>query len=777
MRKNRNIVSINTAFAWLMLTFLFIPSAMAQQNNFSPDTAQRTLSRIEKSLTQDKVNLDALDKALQQCADFLEQGEQCLESGDKKLEQIEQSLLTIGPPVKNEAATVSRERQILNRELALIQKRMGECRLLAVKANSLAESLTNLRRRQLSKRLLHRRPNILAVLKKAENDLPAWRTATLNILNGSGEPGPSADKGVGVILATLLVGMGLGFWLRKRLPHPKINNEVTLLRLINSLKLTAASALPWLMPILSATGIVALLDKEITPNLPLTAILFSLSGFAMLYIFFKAILVPDLPAMPLSPSWPAPLRRKLHRRLMALGFITVAIMSFSASLTAELPTEPLLLVHNLLFSLTCLLFLRLAMTISEIPLFSKFGATSRPLVIITLTIIVSIELMGFHNLSFYLGRGLLATLILAVLAWGFNTTICQIFYMLAYGRKAWRQKFGSSQRRSGDAPPSIAWARILTLVLTWFLFAGLLIRIWRISDTFTSALFDFLQEGFKVGDITVVPTRIISGLLLFTVIWTLSSWLRSRMEKEWLKGAQLARSARDAMVTVTGYLGFTLASVFGLAAAGVNFTSLAVIAGALSVGIGFGLQNIVNNFVSGLILLLEQPIKRGDWIRVGETEGYVRKISVRSTIIQTFDRADVIVPNSDLISTPVTNLMLQDRLGRVKVSVGVAYGSDTALVKKLLEEVAANHPLVIVDNTAPAPRAFFLGFGDSSLDFELRCFIRDIDQIFEVRSDLNFNIDAAFRANNVSIPFPQRDLHIIDHQHQSPPTKKGPSGL
>ena len=175
------------------------------------------------------------------------------------------------------------------------------------------------------------------------------------------------------------------------------------------------------------------------------------------------------------------------------------------------------------------------------------------------------------------------------------------------------------------------------------------------------------------------------------------------------------------------------------------------------------MQNIVNNFVSGIILLFERPIRTGDWIVVGNTEGYVRKISIRSTQIQTFDRSDVIVPNSELISNQVTNWMLSDPWGRVIIPVGVAYGTDPRKVEQLLIECASQHPLVIMDGQKVSPpRVIFRGFGDSSLDFELRCFITDIDKRFTTLSDLNFAIELSFRENSIEIPFPQRDVHLRD---------------
>ena len=232
------------------------------------------------------------------------------------------------------------------------------------------------------------------------------------------------------------------------------------------------------------------------------------------------------------------------------------------------------------------------------------------------------------------------------------------------------------------------------------------------------------------------------------------------MEKRWLRQAGFSLSAQETLVTITGYCGFSLAVIVGLSFAGFSFSSLAVIAGALSVGIGFGMQNIVNNFVSGLIILFERPVKRGDWIKIGTTEGYVQKISVRSTLIQTFDRSDVIVPNSELISNQVTNMMLNDNFGRLIVPIGVAYGSDTELVRTILLKIATDNEEVINDGSAPKPLVLFIAFGDNSLNFELRCHLANIDKRLLVKSAINYQIDRAFREHNISMPFPQRDLYI-----------------
>jgi potassium efflux system protein len=171
------------------------------------------------------------------------------------------------------------------------------------------------------------------------------------------------------------------------------------------------------------------------------------------------------------------------------------------------------------------------------------------------------------------------------------------------------------------------------------------------------------------------------------------------------------------------------------------------------------LRVVVALAVLGL-LLFERPIRRGDWIVVGGTEGRVRHISIRSTKIRTFDRSDVVVSNSELISGQVTNWTLRDPVGRVRVPVGVAYGSDLGRVRETLLGIASAQPQILADSTVPAPTVLFLGFGDSALNLELRFFVRDVNQRLTVLSEVNFAIDTAFREAGIEIPFPQRDLHL-----------------
>jgi small-conductance mechanosensitive channel len=201
------------------------------------------------------------------------------------------------------------------------------------------------------------------------------------------------------------------------------------------------------------------------------------------------------------------------------------------------------------------------------------------------------------------------------------------------------------------------------------------------------------------------------------------------------------------------FIGFLLTFII----LGYDFTKLTIILSALGVGIGFGLQGVVNNFVSGLILLFERPLTEGDTIEVGTSYAQIKKIGLRATVVRTFDEADLIIPNADLINNQVTNWTLTDRKVRLRVPVGVAYGSDVSLVVETIMACAKEQKEVV---KSPAPEVLFMNFGDSSLNFELRVWINDIDGRLQVNSALYHEIERKFRELNIVIPFPQRDVHL-----------------
>lgn len=261
----------------------------------------------------------------------------------------------------------------------------------------------------------------------------------------------------------------------------------------------------------------------------------------------------------------------------------------------------------------------------------------------------------------------------------------------------------------------------------------------------------------NIGSIRISIFGILGGVLLFALGLVATRWLQ-----KWLDGNVMARSQVDAGVrnsikTGVGYLGTGLAGLIGISAAGIDLSSLALVAGALSLGIGFGLQNIVSNFVSGLILLAERPFKVGDWVATGTTEGFVRRISVRATEIETFQRQSIIVPNSELINAPVGNWTHRNKLGRIEIPVSVSYEADPRRVMELLMEIALAHPGLLRN---PEPVVMFNGFGASSLDFELRGFIGDVLGGLPIKNELRVTILERFRAEKIQMPYPHQEVHL-----------------
>lgn len=251
---------------------------------------------------------------------------------------------------------------------------------------------------------------------------------------------------------------------------------------------------------------------------------------------------------------------------------------------------------------------------------------------------------------------------------------------------------------------------------------------------------------------------IIRLLLLLALVFWLSSVLKRFFLNRFLVSSGLNRSLQYTIAQIAGYLILLIGVTIVLQNAGINLSALAVLAGAVGVGVGFGLQNIASNFISGIILLIERPVKIGDRIVVGQVEGTVKEIRARSTTVLTNDNIAMIIPNSKLVEDTVTNWTHSDPKTRFRIPIGVAYGSDVAKVEALLLEVAREHPKALTD---PSPAVLFEGFGDSSLNFELGVWSEEMSyQPRRFRSDLNFAIERKLRAAGIEIPFPQRDLWI-----------------
>lgn len=299
---------------------------------------------------------------------------------------------------------------------------------------------------------------------------------------------------------------------------------------------------------------------------------------------------------------------------------------------------------------------------------------------------------------------------------------------------------------------------ILTPLLAMF-FIFVFLNLWGLSGDLILHVAKKILFGFNIGGVRISLIAIILGIMVFFGSLALMKALKNNLTNNVFAKLDIDDGIKHSLSSGVSFVGFVIASLLAIIVMGGNLTSLAVIAGALSVGIGFGLQNIFNNFVSGIIILFERPVKVGDWVVFNGEEGQIKQINIRSTELETFKKTSIIIPNATLISSALTNLTHGNNWTRQSVSVGVAYGTDVNKVTEILLDCARNNKKVL---KTPAPYVIFKDFGASSLDFELRCYSSNIWAGWNIPSDLRYEINRRFIEEGIEIPFQQIVIHQGD---------------
>lgn len=704
------------------------------------------------------------------------------------------------PPAEGapaEAPTIQAEREALNSALAEVRGVLTQARLTQVQADQLDARIAERRRGLFTARLSERNraPFEPSLWADVLPQLPRlYSRLTLLISEGSratlSNMSPTATRTsaeinlrLGIIALSIIIGAGMILYGRRKLTEvyrrvPRDSEPSRLEKFAGAAWLTVVDGL---VPILAIYIVLAAVSTSgFMPDRLLAFLKSAVTGIAF-FLFLRAVAIATL--APRAPAWRLPaMPQDAAVRLTRIVMVVAALVGFDEFLNATLSllvaSLQVEVVRSGIFALSVAVCGIVAMRIIAAvrPLDQGDGdgdtmlgaatvnAVARPwgwlraVVWLAFATIGLCALLGYVALAAYGATHLVLAIAIAtltVILLSFTEELSSTLVADQHeSTRALARGFGVSRSAmeqlivvtSGLFRLFLIIAAAVMLLLPW----GLETRQW--TGWIRSAFF-----GVEVGEITISFSTILSALAVFV-----AGLLATRAVKRWLDNKYLPRTKMDiglksSVSTALGYVGVVLAAAIAVSFVGFNLANLAIVAGALSLGIGFGLQSIVNNFVSGLILLAERPVKVGDWIQVAGEQGYVRRISVRATEVQTFDRATVIVPNSDLISGVVKNMMLSDRTGRIRIPVGVSYDSDAEQVRELLLDAAREHEGVL---SFPAPAAYFLEFGASSLDFMLYAYLADVDNSLSVSSDLRYAILKRFREAGIEIPFPQSDIHV-----------------
>jgi potassium efflux system protein len=763
-RKPELMTNLMRFFFLCLILFAIAPVFGEEGSEFETiDARLDALNAIETRITRQQYEEQDLAEWQKQLSRAKVFASACLTEKETTLKEYKKTLSGLGEPDKDEPREVAEKRTKLSNEKAGLEKIQSRCQLLDLRSRELSESVDTIKNQLLTKRMLHRGDDILSLVVKDIVNIDAWWDKTHEfVTDHSGLELLTAIEWVFLAIclpAAWYAGLLLKKFLLRKFDHKfekeGFANEFTL-----ALLTTGSGYLPLLLLSLVAPVFFLIATGDVRPVPIVNIFAYGLPLVVTLLFVVRLIFAPFPPARPfisIEQEYGVKVRNRLHRILIVAFILYLMAGMLHAGSFPDYLFSLVFMVMSTIMVVQVVLLIRL---IRRSAFLQDFGWV---LLIVNILLIVSqvAHLAGYENLGILAKRTITGAVVLWGLAIVLHKLLSSLFDSLDQGASSWSIKLRSKVGvKEGKVFPGLFLVRLAVALLIWGGFIMLMLKVFGMSGTYVANVQAFVVRGFTIGTFQIVPAQFFWGLISFSAIVIIGNWIRSRMRKRWLNLMPISSSGRDTLLTLTGYTVYAIAILFALGMVGMDYTKLALIAGALSVGIGFGLQNIVSNFISGLILLFERPVRIGDWVAVGGIEGYVRKINIRATVIETFDRSEVIVPNSEFISGQVTNWTLNTQWGRLKAPVGVAYGSDTEKVKQILIDVARDNKEVILDGRQPEPYVIFLGFGDSSLDFELRCFIRDIDRRLRVLSEINFAIDKAFRESGIEIPFPQRDLHI-----------------
>jgi small-conductance mechanosensitive channel len=770
----------------LLLVLGAAPAALAQTRANGSDSEQvqqwlTTLDAVSDPLLDDATAPERYQDLRAQVGDIATAARAVADRAQGTVGIMRQMAAALGPaPAEGdppEPASVQRERSRLTDQMAALDGEAREADLVATRAEFLLRAAADQRLDRFARDLLRVDPSPLAPTTWAALD-DELAFLSNRLVRPFAQHSDAAGIDVrplllqaGYAVLALVAGFLLRRWLLRRWDYGRQRAAPTGRR-----KVIAAAAQTVARGILPAAAAFALAVVASAwlgaayDALAAQAAVRSVAAGAIVLIVLSALahalLVPDHPEWRVAAICDAcarPLDRRFRLVAAGVGFAT-AVLIFIGEMPAPAELRAVFVAGAVLVAGTALLFalpgrywqMVAAPAAATDPKEDDPAAGARPTyawprlrgwVAIVVLVTILATLLGYQNLAIYAAAlsgsvALTAAFLLAVRA--ILREAIGMFLTRPIGRWAQiRQALLGTGRAMWMVEVSLY---LLVDLLVVFAAIVLLLPFAGLSSGEAIDLTGTLLRGIRIGDITIKPIDIIAAILAFVVGVVLTRMVQRRLDLRLLGRVQIDSGVRNSVRTAVGYVGVLIAIVVAVGLLGLDLSQLALIAGALSVGIGFGLQNIVSNFVSGLILLAERPVKVGDWVSVKGSEGIVRRISVRSTELRTGQGASVIIPNGDFIANAVVNWTHKDRIGRIDIPVTVPYDSDPDVVRALLAKVAREDRRV---SLFPAPFVALTNLGVDALSFELRVFVADVDDFGPVGTDLRIAIWKAQRAAGI----------------------------
>lgn len=774
MRASRSPVTFFTLILLVLTLFCWHAQAQtAPAQTPLADAAQditlweKSLKRSEETLQSDgdlnPLEIDAITKDLS----FVLSGAEALRAASQQaLQPISAELQSLGPaPLEDappEDSKVAETRANLTKRQAELDGYISQAQLTIVRTQNLAAALGVHEQGQRTAFILKRLPAPLKpqvwtdgwqqMLAAVDDTLAApqrwWR-----VIAAEGMEGIIVFGGGLLIAVALFLAWPLHLYLRRRWgPKPAIQEPSHARRILAAGAMAVSDIL---LPCIFLLALWALVDVTVPVKSDFFVLLVGGAARALMVFLLvsglaRATLSPHQPnwrVVPVTPQGAQQIANKVTLLAIVVAIFHMIYLTGTKDgpIAADAFTACNTFLRDVAIGGIALSLLRREYWAAPDARLAGIMGFVRRVLITVACVSPLLSLAGYAYLSETVLIAVTATLVVVGIAWLLRSVMLESLTLL----------LGSEVTDEGAAVPGAGgafrlsfWARLLVETVLWLPAFYLLLLFYGLSPSLLNLIINRAVSGVQVGQVTLSLSEIVLALIVLVaglfIVGRIKRWLSDQILPTTRFDIGLQNSVAAGFSYVASLIVITLAVV----TLGIDLSSVAIIAGALSVGIGFGLKTIVENFVAGILILIERPIKVGDWIVVGGTEGTVKRISVRSTEVETFDNASVIFPNSELIANAVVNWTLRDRVVRIVISMRVVPGSDTKLVRELLLDCAHQQRRICAE---PAPTVLFKKFVDIGLEFELRCFVIDTTYVNQVTSDLNFAIDTAFRAHGIDI--------------------------